>query len=151
MGNRAELEKVMPAMFLHEGVWEGDYQTVNMEGNVIDRNRARVECSFPDDGPFVYVQKNHFTWDDGREVQREFGGVLRGDRLYWDTEHFSGYGWASNDNVLLLNLDRKDEPGASFLEVIIIGNDPKHRARTWHWFKDGRPYQRTLCNEVLIR
>jgi hypothetical protein len=151
VGHRDDMQMIMPAMLLHEGIWEGDYQTVNMEGEIIDRHRAQVECIFPDDGPFAYYQKNHFYWEDGKEVRLEFGGELQGERLYWDTDRFSGFGWATYNNVVMLSLDRKDEPGASFFEVIIIGSDHKHRVRTWHWFKDGAPYQRTLCNERLIR
>ncbi len=151
MGHRDDIQAVMPAMLLHEGVWQGDYQTIDLDGNVVDRHHARVECIFPDDGPYAYIQKNHFTWDAGKEVRLEFGGELQGDRLFWDTDRFTGYGWATRDDVVMLSLDRKDEPGASFVEVIIIGKDRNHRVRTWHWFKDGMPYQRTLCNEKLIR
>ncbi len=141
----------MPAMLLHEGTGEGRYQTVDLDGRIVDAHDARVTCEFPDAGDFAYIQKNHFNWDDGRESQIEFGGVLTGDRLFWDTDRFRGYGWVTIDNVVLLNLDRKDDPGASFLEVIILGSDGGHRVRTWHWFKNGKPVQRTLCNETLIR
>ena len=47
----------------------------------------------------------------------------------------------------MLRLERKDVPGASFTEVIVLGGDGKSRARTWHWFIDGELYQRTLCDE----
>ena len=137
-------------MFLHEGIWEGEYQTIDLAGALVDRHASRVECLFPDDGEYVYVQNNRFTWDDGRSHELEFGGVLHGERLHWDTDRFHGFGWVTHDNVVMLSLDRKDEPGASFIEVIVLGSDGKHRMRTWHWLKDGKPYQRTLCNEALI-
>ncbi len=148
MSHRDDIAERMPAMLLHEGVWQGVYRVVDLDGNVIDRHDSRVECVFPDDGLWAYVQKNRFTWPDGREFVAEFGGKLRGDRLYWDTDRFSGYGWATHDNVVMLTLDRKDRPGESFTEVIVLAPDGSHRARTWHWFRDGALYQRTLCDEM---
>ena len=151
MGLRDDVKARLPALLLHEGVWEGTYQTVDLKGDVVDRHRSRVECLFPDDGPYAYFQKNVFTWKDGKETVVEFGGELREDKIYWDTERFSGYGWTTFGDVVMLQLERKDEPGSSFIEVIALGASGTDRLRTWHWFRDGIPYQRTLCNERLIR
>ena len=137
----------MPAMLRHEGVWEGTYRHVDLDGRVVDEHASRVECVFPDAGPFAYIQKNRFMWTDGRVVELEFGGELKDERIWWDTDRFSGFGWQTHDDVVLLSLDRKDEPGVTFTEVIVLAPDPAHRARTWHWFRDGRLYQRTLCDE----
>lgn len=133
-------------MLKHEGVWEGTYQHFDVEGNMLDKHRSSVECIFPTEGDVVYIQKNKFEWEDGKTYEVEFGGVIRDNKIYWDTETFSGYGWQSH-NCILLQLDRKDDPGASFTEVIILGEDGDHRARTWHWFKNGKCFKRTLCNE----
>ena len=145
------LAKLMPPILEHAGVWEGVYQHLDINGNIIDQHASRVECVFPTDGDVVYIQRNHFTWPDGREYNVEFGGVLVNDRIYWDTETFSGYGWQISPNMFVLELDRKDEPGASFFEAIVMGQNKRDRARTWHWFKDGKCYQRTLCNETLVK
>lgn len=51
----------------------------------------------------------------------------------------------------MLKLDRKDIPGAYFLEVIILSENNIDRARTWHWFKDGQLFQRTLCDERRVQ
>ena len=147
MGNRQELERSMPALLTHEGVWEGIYQIVDVHGRLTDEHRSRVECVFPDHGPFHYVQRNHFEWEDGRVYEVEFGGTLDGDRVVWDVETFAGHAWVTAGDVILLQLDRKDEPGATFTEIIVPGADGETRARTWHWFRDGTLYQRTLCNE----
>ena len=144
------LKQLMPMILEHEGVWEGEYQHIDKLGNIIDQHKSRVECVFPSDGPVVYLQKNQFTWQDGRVHTAEFGGVMHDSKIYWDTETFKGYGWAVSDRVFLLELERKDTPGASFTECIIMGSSKKKRARTWHWFKDGECYQRTLCNEYLL-
>ena len=144
------LKQIMPAIYHHQGVWEGVYQVVDMDGRLIDQHDSRVECIFPEQGEVVYIQKNRFEWEDGRIYEAEFGGVLSGQRIYWDTPTFSGYGWQASPGIFLLELDRKDIPGASFSEAIVMGDSLKHRARTWHWFKDGMCYQRTLCNERLV-
>ena len=79
-----------------------------------------------------------------------FGGRLDGSRIYWETDRFYGYGWETAEDTLMLKLDRLDEPGAYYIEMINIAPDGQSRARTWQWFKDGRPWKRTLCDEWRI-
>jgi hypothetical protein len=145
-----ELARLMPSLARHAGTWEGRYRHLDAEGTLIDSHNARVICEFPAHGPHVYIQHNHFLWDDGREVRATLPGLLRGDRLFWDTPTFSGFSWESHDGIILLNLDRKDEPGANFFEMITIGATGQYRARTWHWFRDGRLFKRTLCDERRV-
>ena len=147
MNNREQIERAMPSLLLHEGVWTGRYRTVDLNGGTVDEHESRVECLFPDNGRYHYVQRNAFRWADGRTHEVEFGGVLRDERIFWDTETFAGYGWTTRDDVVLLTLDRKDVANASFTEIIVLGGDRNNRARTWHWFQDGVLYQRTLCDE----
>ncbi len=52
-----------------------------------------------------------------------------------------------HDGLIPLNLERKDDPGARFFEIIVMSEDGLTRARTWHWFKGGRLIKRTLCDE----
>ncbi len=144
-----DLFKVMPDIVRHQGVWLGEYQVIDLAGNLIDQHSSRVECVFPEHGEVVYRQNNSFSWQDGRQLEMSFDGILQGDKIYWDTPTFHGYGWLVNESVFMLELARKDVIGASFTEMIVLGHSGKHRARTWHWFKDGRCYQRTLCNEML--
>lgn len=141
---------VMSVMRRHEGIWAGDYIHVTPDGTVIDRHTAKVRCEFPQDGPYAYIQHNHFVWPDGRELKVDLPGVLKDDRLWWNTETFSGFAWATYDDIILLNLQRKDEPGPNFFEMITLGDTGRHRARTWQWFKDGRLFKRTLCNESRV-
>ena len=150
MGNRERLAAAMPSILRHEGTWEGTYRFVDVDGRLTDEYASRIECGFPDDGPFAYLQKNLYRWADGREARYEFGGELIGERLWWDTERFAGWGWQTHDDIIMLTLDRKDEPGVSFTEAILFAPDPDYRARTWHWFRDGRLFQRTLCDEHRI-
>jgi hypothetical protein len=150
MDMQAALARAMPTIGRHRGIWQGIYRHVDAEGVLVDQHRTTVRCAFPDDGPHPYIQYNHFQWDDGREHHAVLPGVLRENRLWWDVDTFQGYSWESADGILLLNLTRKDEPGANFFEMITIGNTGEYRSRTWQWFRDGRLYKRTLCDERKI-
>ena len=144
------LTGIMPAMLKHEGIWEGTYRHIDAENEMIDIHHARVVCEFPSEGPYGYIQRNLFTWGDGREYRSVLNGVLRDGKLCWDTETFDGSAWETDHDLILLNLNRKDEPGANFFEIICMGESGVDRARTWHWFRDGRLYKRTLCDETRI-
>lgn len=138
-----------PAMRAHEGVWEGRYAHLDADGLEIDRHDARVVCEFPASGAPFYIQHITFTWPDGRVREDRFEGVVTGERVAFDTPTFTGHAWES-DGVVLLHLNRKDEPGAHFVEAIIMAPDGETRARTWHWFKDGALIRRTLCDERRV-
>lgn len=137
-------------MLAHEGRWEGVYTHIDTAGRVLERHQSSVTCVFPETGPYAYVQYNRFTWDDGRVVETQLPGVLREGKLWWDTDTFSGCAWQTDDDLILLNLKRKDDPGAHFVEIIALGASGVDRARTWHWFKDGALFKRTLCDERLV-
>ena len=150
MGRRAELQAAMPAMLLHEGWWDGWYRHFDADGGFLDAHRVKTWCEFPDEGEWHYVQHNWLDWEDGRSATYEFGGWLDGEKLVWETDRFSGHGWQSRADTLLLKLDRLDAPGAYYIEMIAISQDRQSRARTWQWFNDGQPWKWTLCNERRI-
>lgn len=150
MSNRAQLAAAMPPLLLHEGHWDGCYRHYEANGLLVDEHRVKTWCEFPDAGAWHYIQHNDLVWEDGRNASYEFGGRLVGDRLVWQTERFSGYGWQTHENVLMLRLERHDVPNAYYIEMIAIAADRRTRARTWEWFKDGRPWRWTLCNEEKV-
>jgi hypothetical protein len=139
--------EAMPNMLLHEGEWEGIYRHIDLYGGLIDQHRMTTICEFPTDGEFAYIQHNHLRWGGGREQRYRFGGVFRDGLLHWDTERFSGYAWETREGVVMLKLNRRDDPGVSFIEMITLGADGQTRARTWQWFRHGTPFKRTLCDE----
>ncbi len=147
MSNRAELARAMPAMLRHEGWWNGWYRHFDGEGKMVDAHRVRTWCEFPDAGEWHYIQHNWLEWDDGRTATYEFGGRLEGDRLVWKTDRFSGYGWQTHEDVVMLRLERQDVPDAYYIEMIAIAADGQSRSRTWEWFQHERPWRWTLCNE----
>lgn len=139
--------QVMPNMLRHAGRWEGIYRHIARDGSLIDEHLMRTFCEFPVEGEFAYVQHNWLEWDDGRRIERSFGGAFRDGLLHWDTDRFIGTGWETREGTVMLRLDRKDEPGIHFVEMIHLSEDGRTRARTWQWFEHGAPTRRTLCDE----
>ena len=137
-------------MLDHEGIWEGTYTHLDASAQIMDRHKSRVECVFPTSGPHVYIQNNLFTWEDGREFGATLPGIFRDGRLWWNTPTFSGSAWETHDGYILLNLDRKDEPGVKFHEIILTGETGQHRTRTWHWLRNGKLFKRTVCEESRV-
>ena len=148
--DQAAFRAAMPGMMRHEGVWEGVYRHLGPDAELVDQHDARIECIFPASGPHVYVQQNTFTWPDGAVKKATLPAIFRDGKLWWDVETFSGWAWETAFGLVLLNLARKDDPGANFFEMIALGESGLHRARTWHWFKDGALTRRTLCDEIRV-
>ncbi len=141
--------KNMPSLYAHQGVWEGRYRTVDIDGRTVDKHHSRVEVSFPESGPH-YLQRNHFTWDDGRALEVEHPGYFVDGMLRWNTEHIEGAAWEAGERCIVFRWRRHDSPGSELTELIALGQGATHRARTWHWFRDGVCYQRTLIDEVRV-
>ncbi|KCZ99810.1 hypothetical protein HPO_02924 [Hyphomonas polymorpha PS728] len=139
-----------PAHFAHEGIWEGKYRHLAVDGTEEGRFRSRVTCEFPQKDGVIYRQTTELWTPEGAYSKAGFDGLDRGDHLFYDSPTFHGRSWETEGGHLMLNLIRKDEPGAYFVELIIMGEGGKHRARTWHWFKDGQIYRRTLCEESRV-
>ena len=142
-------ELKFPAHRAHLGVWEGTYRHIDIEAQEEELIKSHVICEFPGTDVF-YRQTIALTHPDGSVTNAGFDGVDRGDHLWFDTPTFVGKSWETEDGVVLLYLQRKDEPGAHFVEVIIMAKGGRNRARTWHWFKDGHLYRRPLCDEVRV-
>lgn len=148
---RSDVEAAMPALFAHEGIWEGVYRHLDPDGMLVDTHLARVEVIYPVEGPPHYVQRNTFTWADGRTHFVELPGTFRDGRMWWDNAAFHGSAWQTDGGLVLLHLHRKDVPGAWFWEVICPPTIAGVRARTWHWFDaDGFLIRRTLCDEHRV-
>jgi len=150
VGNRALLAAAFPALLRHEGVWEGHYTHLAIDGALLDRHATRIICEFPDDGPHAYVQHSRYMWDDGRTWEAVLPGVLKDGRLWWDSERFHGSGWEAGDGLICLNLVRRDEADSFYHELISLSPDGRTRQRTWQWFQNGRPWKRTLCDELRV-
>lgn len=140
------LRAAMPSIVAHEGEWDGIYRHIGADGILIDEHRTWTRCTFPEQGEDHYVQHNRMIWADGRTAEYRFGGRFENGRLRWNTDRFSGVGWET-EGIVMLRLERLDVPSAYYVEMITLAPDGRSRARTWQWFKDGRPWKRTLCDE----
>ncbi|MFN7219905.1 MAG: hypothetical protein ACK5UX_04615 [Burkholderiales bacterium] len=140
----------MRPLLRHDGVWEGRYKLVDAAGRAIDEHQSRIEVRFPDEGDVHYLQRNHFWWEDGREFRGEYPGVCREGVLYWDNELIRGRAWSVDEYSTVLTWQRHDSPGAYLYEIIVINEQNNVRSRTWHWFRDGVLYQRTLIDERRV-
>jgi hypothetical protein len=138
-----------PAHRAHLGIWEGTYRHFSADDQLEAAYRSRVTCEFPGTDVF-YRQTTELFGEDGSPSKASFDGIDKGDYLWFDAPAFSGKSWETGDGQILLNLERKDEPGGRFIEIIVMGEGGRHRARTWHWLKAGQLYRRTLCNESRI-
>jgi len=137
----------MRSLSRQDGVWEGSYHLIDHEGKTLDYHQSRIEVRFPDSGPHHYTQMNHFWWPDGRQVRGEYPGVCRDGILHWDNALIRGTARAVDELSTVLTWRRQDTPGAYLYEIIVINENNDQRSRTWHWFRDGVLYQRTLIEE----
>ena len=145
-----EAIKSMASLLRHEGIWEGRYRRVDREGRLLDEHASRIEVRFPDSGPVHYRQHNRFTWDDGHVVEAEHPAVCRDGVLHWDTPLITGRAWSVDERSTVLRWCRHDEPGAELYELIVINESSDRRSRTWHWFRGGEVFQRTLIDEWRV-
>ena len=141
----------MPVLVRHEGIWEGTYTVIDNDGNIVDKHKSRITCEFPDDAPAPYLQTNRYEWSDGKVEEYQFPGSYCDSALWFDTERIDGKAWEADDSIIILWFSYKDIPDAYVYEMIHISKCSNHRARTWHWFKNGEIYQRTLIKEDRVR
>ncbi len=104
-----------PAHRAHAGLWEGTYRHLDADGAFEELVQSKVWCDFPDDGPYFYSQRVKLTAADGDVTRAWFDGIARDGHVWFDTPTFVGKSWETEDGVVLLNLQRKDEPGAHFV------------------------------------
>lgn len=144
----------MPLVADQAGVWDGEYVHVDANHTVIDRHRSRLVCRLQEDDPAQarLAQTNIYTWDDGSREIRYFEVALKGDRLWVDNDLITG--WVGPDRLdqtnrtILVGWVNKLDPHLSFYEFITLSADGSHKNRTWHWYRDGKLFQRTLINET---
>lgn len=141
----------MPLLARHEGEWHGTYTFVDLEGNVTDRHRSVITCGFPEGGKFEYHQTNRYSWDDGREQTIEFPATYRDGQIHFDTERINGHAWEVDDKTIVLTWVYVTNPGEYLYEMIQLDESGTNRTRTWHWFREGVCYQRTLIDEKKVK
>lgn len=148
------LRETFPLLARHEGIWEGWYRHIDVNGVQIDAHRSRLVCRIPDDAPNVYHQTNHYTWDDGTKEIRDFKGEAEADRLVFDNDIIQG--WAAEEplddkrRTMMLCWVRCGEPGIYLYEMIQLSDCGNFRTRVWQWLADGKTVKRTLIDEEKV-
>ncbi len=150
------IEDTMPLVAAQAGVWEGEYVHLNADHEVIDRHRSRLVCRLfdGDDGAARLAQTNIYDWADGSREIRYFDGVFRGDRLWIDNVNING--WTASvslddtERTIMVGWVRAGEPDFRYYEMITVAEDGEAKNRTWHWYRKGRLFQRTIINERRV-
>jgi hypothetical protein len=146
------IQKEMPLLARHQGVWEGTYRFVTPQLELLDQYDFRIRVSFPDDeqGGITYRQESHYTWADGREQQLDFEALYTGNGRVEFSGRLSGFMYELDDRNIYLNFCFPDQPGVDVCEMIQLAPNNNDRARTWHWFRDNKLFQLTLVDEHRV-
>ncbi len=145
------IQEEMPVLARHEGDWIGTYILVDLKGNILDQYQSHLTCEFPENSPYPYYQTNRYIWSDGKKEEYKFPGTYRDKALWFDTERVDGKAWEVDDSTVMLRFSYKGVADMSLYEMIQISPCSNYRARTWHWFKNNKLYQRTLIQEERKR
>ena len=144
----------MPLLAAQAGVWDGEYVHLDADHREIDRHRSRLVCRLfdGDDGTARLAQTNIYDWADGTREIRYFDGVFSGDRVWIDNVNING--WSAEvaldgtRRTIMVGWVRAGEPDYRFYELITVAEGGDAKNRTWHWYRKGRLFQRTLINEL---
>lgn len=139
------IAEVMPLLARHAGRWLGTYTHCGLRHDVLDRHDFAIDVSFPD--PCTYRQDSHYAWPDGRRQTLTFEGVLENEAIVFNNGRIAGRIWALDAETLYLTFRFSAEPVVHVCEMIQLSANGRDRARTWHWFRNGKLYQRTLVEE----
>ncbi len=145
------IREEMPVLVRHEGDWVGTYIVVDTQGKILDEYKSHLTCEFPSNSPYPYYQTNRYTWSDGKKEEYKFPGTYRDKALWFDTERVDGKAWEVDDSTIILRFSYKGIPEMSLHEMIQISPCNNYRARTWHWFKNGKLDRRTLIQEERMQ
>jgi hypothetical protein len=146
----------MPLLASQVGVWEGTYVHFDSDHHEIDRHSSRLVCRLfdGDDGVARLTQSNIYDWADGTREIRYFDGTYRDDRVWFDNENIVGWTGSialdETDRTMMVGWVRAGEPDFRFYEMITVAEDGQAKNRTWHWYRKGRLFQRTLINETRV-
>ncbi len=142
----SRIHQLMPRFVRHEGRWVGTYTHIEPSGGLIDRYEVRILAEFPDDGSCDFRLNTHNLWTDGRETRGVFEANWRDGRLWFDGT-LIGSMWEVDDFTTYLRFGYRNDASIDVCEMIQISEDGRHRARTWHWFRDQKLFRITLTEE----
>lgn len=124
----------------HTGVWEGVYRRIDAQGECYNQWKSKLTIRLFDD--VNYHQVNEYFWDDGHYELHDFGICKFNEEgvLIFDNPRILGEAWETHNSVCL-TWSYKNRPGSNLYEMIdLIGDEKKHRIRTWKW-SEGNTFQ----------
>ncbi len=150
------ITEMMPIVADQAGVWEGEYVHLDADHNIIDRHKSRLVCRLEDgpDGEAKLSQTNIYTWADNTQEIRYFDGTFRGDRVWINNDLING--WTASvsldqtSRTIMVGWTRAHEPDFRYYEMITVAEDGNAKNRTWHWYRKGRLFQRTVIDENRV-
>lgn len=131
------------------GIWEGHYTHISPVDRSVQEEfdfRLRVECPAADGTP--YRQTSRYSWADGRVQELQYTGEPAGERVVFDNGRILGECWKIDADALYLTFRYTADPRGRIAEMIQVSADGRHRARTWHWFRDEELWRITLVRET---
>ena len=145
------IKSKMPLLARHEGAWAGTYRFITPQMKLLDQYDFRINVKFPDDGKggLTYRQESFYTWPDGRTRELAFEGVYAGGTVAF-AGRIAGSIRELDNRTLYTHFWFDDQPGVDVCEAIQLAANNTDRARTWHWFKDGKLFQLTLVDERRV-
>ncbi|WP_439469870.1 DUF3598 domain-containing protein [Blastomonas fulva] len=150
------LSEQQPIVAQQAGVWEGEYVHLDASHKIIDRHQSQLVCRLQDgpDGEAKLSQTNIYNWPDGTREIRYFEGVFKADRVWISNDLIDDWTGAvamdPTNRTIMVGWTRPREPDFRYYEMITVAEDGNAKNRTWHWYRKGRLFQRTLINEVRI-
>jgi hypothetical protein len=139
----------MPNFARHAGSWAGTYTHIAPDGSRLDHHEVHTVSELPDDGSCDFRLRIHNVWPDGREAHIRHEANYRDGRL-WFTGELTGSLWEVDDFTVYLRFGYRKDPSITVCEMIQISDDGRHKARTWHWFKEQKLYKITLTQERRV-
>jgi hypothetical protein len=133
----------------HVGIWSGRYTHIEPRDRSVQEALdflIRVECPAADGTP--YRQTSRYTAAGGEVQELMYAGQGHGDRVVFDTGRIRGECWKIDADAVYLTFGFTEDPSGRIAEMIQLSRDGRHRARTWHWFRDEQLWRITLVNET---
>jgi hypothetical protein len=146
----------MPLIASQAGVWRGTYVHLDADNREIDRHASLLICRLIDDvdGKARLTQSNIYEWADCSREIRYFDALLQGDRLNIANVNIEGWvaplAMDATARTIMVLWTKAGDPSFRYYEMITVSEDGAAKNRTWHWYRDGRLFQRTIINEEKI-
>ncbi len=148
------IEERMKVLARVKGRWRGTYLEQTPDGMEVDRYDFFLDISFPDEPGAAYRQVTRYRWPDGRQVEHVFdAGFVETNGIpavTWDHEIMSGRMFEIDDSTIQLRFSYKGAEQIQVQESMFVSPTGAHRMRTWHWFKGGEPYRKTIVQEHRV-